>query len=89
MLGLKTKDNSSALRIYRAEALDRLDLAKLKSSDFAYLEEILWRLSKSGVQMLEYPILFRNRELGRSKTNPLLGLRVFWQITKMGLGRWK
>jgi len=89
MLGLKTKDNSSALRVYRAEALDRLDLAKLKSTDFAYLEEILWRLSKSGVSMREVPILFRNRELGRSKTNPLLGLRVFWQITKMGLGRWK
>jgi dolichol-phosphate mannosyltransferase len=89
MLGLKTKDNSSALRIYRAEALDRLELGKLKSTDFAYLEEILWRLSKSGVKMLEYPILFRNRELGRSKANPLLGIRVFWQITKMGLGLWK
>lgn len=89
MLELKTRDNSSALRVYRSEALNQLDLETLKSTDFAYLEEILWRLSQSGVKFLEHPILFRNRELGRSKTNPMLGVSVFWQITKMGLSRWR
>ncbi len=89
MLRLKTHDNSGAFRVYRASALEQLDLKKLKSSDFAYLEEILWRLATKGVVMLEYPILFRNRELGRSKTSALLGLKVFWQITMMGVGAWK
>ncbi len=88
MLGLKTKDNSGAFRVYRFSALKKLDLAKLKSSDFAYLEEILWRLSKADVKMIEHPIIFKNREEGSSKTNPMLGLKVFWQITLMGLGRW-
>lgn len=89
MLRLKTHDNSSAFRVYRASVLKQLDLNKLRSTDFAYLEEILWRLGKNKVPMLEYPILFRNRELGRSKTNALLGVNVFWQITQMGLGIWK
>jgi len=89
MLKLKTYDNSGAFRIYRSTALDKLDLKNLKSTDFAYLEEILWRLAKQDVAMMEYPILFRNRELGRSKTNPILGLRVFWQILMMGIGIWK
>lgn len=88
-LRLKTRDNSGAFRVYRSTALHQLDMSKLKSSDFAYLEEILWRLSRKGITMKEYPILFRNRELGRSKTNPILGLKVFWQITMMGLGIWK
>ena len=70
-------------------ALEKLDLAELRSNDFAYLEEILWRLKKSGVQFDEYPIVFKNRELGRSKTSAILGLKVFWQITQMGLGFWK
>ena len=86
MLRLKTHDNSGAFRVYRMSALNKLDISKLKSSDFAYLEEILWRLSKQGVAMKELPILFRNRELGRSKTSALLGINVFWQITLMGLG---
>lgn len=89
MLRLKTYDNSGAFRIYRSTALGKLDLQKLRSTDFAYLEEMLWRLTKQGVAMKEYPILFRNRELGRSKTNPVLGLRVFWQIMMMGTGIWK
>jgi dolichol-phosphate mannosyltransferase len=88
-LRLKTRDNSGAFRVYRTNALDQLNLANLKSSDFAYLEEILWRLSKQGITMTEHPILFRNRELGRSKTSPLLGVKVFWQISLMGLGFWK
>lgn len=89
MLRLKTKDNSGAFRIYRKSALSRLNFDNLKSSDYAYLEEILWRLTKQGALLEEHPIVFRNREEGRSKTSPLLGLNVFWQITQMGLGRWK
>ena len=88
MLRLKTKDNSGAFRIYRKRALDLLNFENLKSSDYAYLEEILWRLRKKGAAMQEHPIVFRNREEGRSKTTPLLGLNVFWQITKMGIGLW-
>lgn len=87
-LRLKTKDNSGAFRIYRKQALDTLNASSVKSSDYAYLEEILWRLTKQGVRMAEHPIVFRNRELGRSKTSPILGVKVFWQILRMGLGRW-
>lgn len=89
MLGLKTLDNSGSFRVYRGKSLGQLDLTKLKSTDFAYLEEILWRLAKLDVKMIEHPILFRNREQGRSKTSTLLGLKVFWQISLMGLGIWK
>jgi len=89
MLRLPTKDNSGAFRVYRGQVLDQLDLSRIKSNDFAYLEEILWRLKNSGVKLVEHPIVFRNRELGRSKTNAFLGIKVFWKITKMGLGFWK
>ncbi len=84
-LRLKTKDNSGAFRIYRRNALASLNVLDIKSSDYAYLEEILWRLNKNSVQMAEHPIVFRNRELGRSKTSPALGIKVFWQIFQMGL----
>ena len=87
-LRLKTKDNSGAFRIYRQPALNSMNTASVKSTDYAYLEEILWLLNKKGVQMAEHPIVFRNRELGRSKTSPLLGVKVFWQILCMGMGRW-
>lgn len=89
LLKLKTNDNSGAFRVYRSSTLNLLNLSNLKSTDFAYLEEILWRLSKRNVVMHEFPIVFQNREQGRSKTSTLLGLKVFWQILLMGLGVWK
>ena len=89
MLNLRTRDNSGAFRVYRRSALEELNLANLKSTDYAYLEEILWRLSKDEIKMREFPIVFRNREQGRSKSSAILGLKVFWQIALMGLGRWK
>lgn len=89
ILRLTTMDNSGAFRVYRGEVLDQMDLSRIKSNDFAYLEEILWRLKNAGVKFAEHPIVFKNRELGRSKTNAFLGIKVFWKITKMGLGFWK
>ncbi len=88
MLRLKTKDNSGAFRVYRCAALRKIDLATIRSSGYGYLEEILWRLDRAGVTMIEIPIVFRNREFGKSKTSLVAGLNVFWQIGKMGLGRW-
>lgn len=89
MLRLNTKDNSGAFRVYRISALRKIDLASIRSSGYGYLEEILWRLDRAGVEMIEIPIVFRNREFGKSKTSIISGLNVFWQIAKMGLGRWK
>ena len=89
LLRLPSKDNSGAFRVYRGQVLEQLDLSRIKSNDFAYLEEILWRLKNVGVKFAEHPIVFKNRELGRSKTNAFLGVKVFWKITKMGLGLWK
>lgn len=89
MLRLPTHDNSGAFRVYRTSELKKIDLASLRSSGYGYLEEILWRLRREAVEMIEVPIVFSDRVRGKSKTSLLAGLNVFWQITKMGLGRWK
>lgn len=89
VLRLRTYDNSGAFRVYRRSALERVELGRLKSNNYAYLEEILWRMRKCGLVVREFPITFRNREAGKSKTSAILGLSVVWQILKMGLGVWR
>ena len=86
LLGLKTKDNSGAFRVYRASTLTSIDPGKIESSSFAYLEEILWRIRKQKIAMKELPITFRDRELGASKTSLRLGVSVFWHLLKIRLG---
>ena len=86
LLSLKTKDNSGAFRVYRASTLKAIDVEKIESASFAYLEEILWRIRKQGIAMKELPITFRDREHGVSKTSLKLGVSVFWHLLKIRLG---
>lgn len=86
LLRLKTKDNSGAFRVYRVSTLRAIDVEKIQSSSFAYLEEILWRIRKQNIAMKELPITFRDRELGVSKTSLKLGISVFWHLVKIRLG---
>jgi dolichol-phosphate mannosyltransferase len=86
LLGLKTKDNSGAFRVYRSSTLEAIGISKIESSSFAYLEEILWRIRRAGITMKELPITFRDREHGASKTSLTMGVGVFWHLIRIRLG---
>ena len=82
-LNLKSRDNSGAFRIYRTNALKTIGLHSIRSQSYSYLEEVLYRLQQAGFQSIEHPITFRDRELGVTKTNWKLGVRVFWELFRM------
>lgn len=79
-LGLNTRDNSGAFRVYRTSALKTIGLESIHSKSYAYLEEILYRLKQAGFEFTELPIVFKDRELGVTKTNWKLGMKVFWEL---------
>lgn len=85
LLRVPVADSSGAFRVYRASALRSIDLSRISSSGYAYLEEIVWRLAAAGATFAEHPITFRDRAAGRSKANLAevrgkLGMlwRCFW-----------
>lgn len=69
LLRLSVHDLSGAFRAYRISALKRFDLDDVRSTGYAYLEEILWHLRRSGASLAEVPITFRDRRAGSSKIN--------------------
>jgi len=79
-LGLKTRDNSGAFRVYRASSLAQIELNSIQSQGYGYLEEILFRLQQKRVKVVEIPIIFRDREAGSSKASIGEGLKVVKQI---------
>ena len=79
-LRLRTRDNSSALRIYRATSLAQIGLQKIKSTGYAYLEELLVAFHRAGANLVEHPFVFCDREKGRSKLSFCFGLTVFREI---------
>jgi len=84
-----TYDNSGAFRIYRSSALKAVNIDKIQADGYAYLEELIWRIHRANIPMVEVPITFVDREKGTSKTNLSIGVSVFWHLLKIGLGRVK
>jgi len=66
-LGMKAADCTSGFRIYRTEALNRLDFSSIHADGYSYLIEILFRATKLNLAVGEVPILFVDRERGKSK----------------------
>ena len=84
-LAVPVKDCSGAFRCYRASALAKLDFDQIRSSGYAYLEEILWWLKQTGAKMVEIPITFRDRELGETKISSREAVGALLTICRIGL----
>ena len=69
LLRVPVRDTSGALRVYRVAKLRDVPLARVRSSGYAYLEELLWLLDRAGATFAEVPITFHARQAGRSKIN--------------------
>ena len=71
LLALPVHDVTSGFRVYRTSALATLPLARVRSSGYAFLEEVLWLAVRHGLSVGEVPIVFADREGGRSKISAL------------------
>ena len=67
MIGWSIQDCSSAYRLYRVDRLKQIGLSNLKESGYGFLEEILAVLIKNGAKVTEVPIIYQERQLGKSK----------------------
>ncbi|MFG0294299.1 MAG: polyprenol monophosphomannose synthase [Maioricimonas sp. JB045] len=69
MLGLKTRDNSGSYRLYRVSQLKKIDFDGIRSTGYAFQEEILFRCRQVGCSFIEVPITFEERRYGVTKIN--------------------
>ncbi|WP_165071620.1 polyprenol monophosphomannose synthase [Paludisphaera rhizosphaerae] len=86
-LGLRTRDNSGSYRCYRVSKLAQMDLKKIRSRGYSFMEEILFWCKQVGCKFGETPILFENRRAGISKINSREAAMALWIIFRLGLGR--
>lgn len=66
-LGFKLTDCSSGYRCYRREVLEKIGLDHLISTGPSIVQEILFKACQQGFMILEIPITFKDRDLGKSK----------------------
>ncbi|MEQ8848197.1 polyprenol monophosphomannose synthase [Botrimarina sp.] len=88
LLRLPVRDSSGAFRAYRVEKLRGLDFGSMRSSGYAYLEEILWRLKRLGASFAETPITFTERRAGASKINRGEASAAAGLLLRLGAQEW-
>ncbi|MCW2967158.1 MAG: Dolichyl-phosphate beta-D-mannosyltransferase [Solirubrobacteraceae bacterium] len=67
VLGLEVQDLTGGFKCFRREVLEAIDLATVRSHGYAFQVELTYRTVRAGFRVLEVPIVFRDRRLGRSK----------------------
>src|SRR5262249_40402782 len=67
LLRLKTRDVTSGFRCYRAAVVSELLRISIQSEGYAFQEETLMYCERLGFDVIEIPIVFRDRINGRSK----------------------
>ena len=86
-LGLRTRDNSGSYRCYRVAKLRQIDLDKVRSRGYSFMEEILYWCRSVGCTFGETPILFENRRSGYSKINTKEAVKALQIIFELGVDR--
>jgi len=67
VLGLDVRDLTGGLKCFHREVLEAIDLPTVRSRGYAFQVELTQRAVHAGFRVVELPIVFRDRELGRSK----------------------
>jgi dolichol-phosphate mannosyltransferase len=67
VLGLDVADLTGGFKCFRREVLESIGLEGIHSRGYAFQVELTYRAVRAGFRVIEVPIVFRDRRLGRSK----------------------
>ncbi|MDE6235190.1 MAG: polyprenol monophosphomannose synthase [Muribaculaceae bacterium] len=78
---MKLRDSTAGFVCYRRRVLETLNLDKIEFKGYAFQIEMKFKAYKKQFKIVEYPIVFVNRQLGTSKMNSgIFGEAVFGVI---------
>jgi len=80
VLGVGVRDLTGGFKCFRAEALAGLDLATVRSHGYAFQVELTYRALCAGVEVVEVPIIFRDRLRGESKMSWRIAVEAAWLV---------
>jgi dolichol-phosphate mannosyltransferase len=85
VLGAKVRDCTAGFRAYRADVLQAIEPGSTSAEGYAFLTELTRRLARSGANIVETPILFKDRERGTSKMSGRIIVESMLLVTRWGI----
>ena len=87
VLGLDVRDLTGGFKCFRREVLEAIDLPTVRSRGYAFQVELTDRAVQAGFVVVELPIVFRDRELGRSKMSWRIAGEAALLVPRLRLAR--
>jgi dolichol-phosphate mannosyltransferase len=84
-LRLPLNDATGGFRAARAELIDRLPFDDVSSEGYCFQVDWAWRAVRAGARVVEVPITFTERALGRSKMSGSIVGEALVRVTGWGL----
>jgi dolichol-phosphate mannosyltransferase len=89
VLGVGVRDLTGGFKCFRAGTLAAVDYASVRSQGYAFQVEVTYRALQLGLRVDEVPIVFREREHGRSKMSARIALEAAWLVPALRLRHWE
>jgi dolichol-phosphate mannosyltransferase len=83
-LRLPVSDATSGFRAYRAPILAKVDLSQVRADGYGFQVEMVYEVVAHGGSIVELPIRFAERALGRSKMSGRIVLEALFLVTWWG-----
>ena len=86
ILGVRVKDATAGFKCWRRETLEGIGLERVNSSGYVFQVEMAYLTEKLGYRLVEIPIYFEDRRIGKSKMTMSVKLEAAWRTWEV---RWR
>jgi dolichol-phosphate mannosyltransferase len=87
VLGLRVQDLTGGFKCFRREVLEAIDLDRISTRGYAFQVEMTYRALRRGFEVVEVPIVFRERRVGTSKMDLSIVAEAVWRLPLLRFGR--
>jgi dolichol-phosphate mannosyltransferase len=73
-------DLTGGFKCWKRETLEKIDLDRVFSNGYLFQIEMTWKAYRKGLRVGEVPIIFYEREIGRSKIDSKIIFEAIWGV---------
>jgi dolichol-phosphate mannosyltransferase len=87
VLGVDVRDLTGGFKCFRREVLEAIDLDSIQARGYAFQVEMTYQAIRAGFEVVEVPIVFRDRRAGDSKMDRGIVAEAIWRVPLLRLGQ--
>ena len=88
VLGIRTRDLTTGFRAYKRKVFEIISIDEITSTGYSFLEESIYLIEKYDFNVKEIPVVFLNREYGKSKLTWQEIIYFFKTIFELRINSW-